>query len=234
MSRVSVQTGGISGESMREPMENLARVSRQMMSSAFNTSRPLLQAYRDVLMAGLPLLRPMRRDCCEVPETSCPPYCVCQMSWEATRGEHLQGTIRVTNTGKQARTFTFDADPFQGPSGDTGAKPTLAPATANLSPNQAVVVKIDLDVGEQFQPGSQYNTDVKIRGLYEQCVRLNLSVQPTTAAHCEVSQGEIPTRLRAHQWYHHFQCEEPCFEPVGKPQEPPAGTVPGPASHVPA
>lgn len=219
MSRVSVRTPARGEQDLSARVADLARLTRRTMTATMDAGRPLLDAYTDMLRAGLSAAGGRRTSRCHISETECPPYCVCQINWEATRGEHLRATIHVTNTGNQARSFAFLADPFHGPSGDTGVVPSLNPSTATLKPNESVVVNAGLDVGEQFQPDGTYSTEVKIQGLYEQCVRLQLDVQAERVPHCEVRQGEIPTRIRAHHWYDHFQCEEPCFEPVRRKRE---------------
>jgi hypothetical protein len=184
------------------------------MSAAVDVSRPLLDAYMDVLRTALPAAGLRRVDRCGIPEVDCPPYCVCQIDWEGGRGERLRAAIRLTNTSREGRHFAFEAGSFQGPSGDTGVVPALAPTVLTLKPNESGVVSVGVEVGEQFQQGGDYSAEVKIRGLYEQCVRLRLRVRPEQVPHCEVQQGEIPRRIRAHHWYDHFQCEELCFEPI--------------------
>jgi hypothetical protein len=226
MSRVSKRTPVPDGQGIRAGIVDLADVTRRALSGAVSSGGSLLDAYIGMLEAVIPSACRARGDRCAIPETECPPYCVCQIDWEASRGEHLHATIRVTNVGKQSRLFVFQADPFQGSSGDTGVAPSLSPTTATLDPNQSVVVSADLDVGEQFQPSGSYSAEIKIRGAYEQCVQIQLLVRPEHKVHCEVQQGEIPTRIRAHHWYDHFQCEELCFEPIRGQSPPENPTVP--------
>lgn len=214
MSRVSVRTSAPGVQDMSARIADLANVTRRTMSAAMDVSKPLLHAYMDMLRTAVPAAGLRRVDRCGIPETECPPYCVCQIDWEGTRGGQLHATIRLTNTGKEGRHFAFEAGPFQGSSGDTGVVPSLSPSVLTLHPNESGVVNVSVEVGEQFQPGGDYGTEVKIRGLYEQCVRLRLRVRPEQKPHCEVQQGEIPRRIRAHHWYDHFQCEELCFEPI--------------------
>lgn len=149
---------------------------------------------------------------CDIPETECPPYCVCEIEWKACRGQKLEATIHVKNIAKVARPFTFAATPFQGP-GNPSAAVQIAPPNIVLQPKQSVTITVTFTVGPEFQPGQLYYAEVLITGAYEQCVRLLLHVRQEVTPHCVVEQGEIPTRIRAHRWYHHFQCEEPCDEP---------------------
>jgi hypothetical protein len=187
--------------------------------------RPLFDAYSTMLRVALPYAQMAPRNDCCIPETDCPPYCVCQLNFDTCRGARAHATIRVTNSAKKDQLFTFDATPFQG-SSDTGIRPTLSPPSANIGPNQSVIVNVDFTADDKFQAGGRYSSEVKITGQYEQCVRLELTVQPEQTAHCDVRQGEIPTRIHAHRWYDHFQCEEPCFEPA-RPRDPAPNPVPG-------
>jgi hypothetical protein len=225
MTTVFVQKPGTSGQDIIAAMSNLTNVSRQQLSSVVSAAKPLVNlykpvydAYMNMVQTALPYTRMAPRNDCCIPETDCPPYCMCQLNFETCRGGHGHATIRVTNTGEKAQLFDFVATTFQG-SSDTGVQPTLSPASANLNPNQSVVINVDFTVDDKFQAGEQYSSDVKITGQYEQCVKLELKVQSDQTGHCDVKQGEIPTRIRAHHWYDHFQCEEPCFEPA-RPRDP--------------
>ncbi len=153
---------------------------------------------------------------CAIPETDCPPRCVCELRWEAQPHETVRGTLRVVNTGQQRRQFTFAATNLTSDGLDSGVAPSLAPSAADLAPQEAVTAQVSIPLRQGFETGRTYRGEILVRGLYEQCVRVAVQVEPEPRPHCEVRQGEIPVRVRAHRWYHHFQCEEPCFEPVGR------------------
>lgn len=157
-------------------------------------------------------MTPGTTTCCEIPETPCPPRCVCDIVWEAAVGEHTNATITLTNTAKKAQVFTLAATAFQGPSGDTSITVSISPSSVNLGPNQSATVALGLDVSDKFVAGDSYSAELTVAGQYEQCVRLQLDVLATLGHHCDLQQGDIPTHIRAHRWYDHFQCEEPCFE----------------------
>ena len=155
------------------------------------------------------------RSCgCRVPERPCPPRCVCELSWDATVGRVLRGSVRVTNTGRAARDFVASATNLVAPDHDPDVTPALEPAQFALEPGRSQLVTVSLTGTERLQPGRTYAAEVRIAGLYEQCVALRVVPRPEPRPHCDVEQGEIPTRIRAHRWSDHFQCEEPCFEPV--------------------
>jgi hypothetical protein len=92
--------------------------------------------------------------------------------------------------------------------------PAVEPSSARLATGESVLVTVAIPLSQGFATGRQYAGEIAIRGRYEQCVRLRVSVVAEPRPHCEVEQGEIPTRIRPHRWSDHFQCEEPCFEPV--------------------
>ena len=126
----------------------------------------------------------------------------------------MQAHVKVINIGSATRNFTFIATPFSGP-GNPKATIQISPASASLVPHASVDVIASFTVTSDFQPGGQYNAELQIYGAYEQCVRIKLDVEPATGKdctpeHCEVKAGDLPVRIRAHQWYDHFQCTEPC------------------------
>lgn len=156
--------------------------------------------------------------CCEIPETHCPPRCVCEIHWEAGPGEPLKATIRVTNTANKPRIFQFEATSFQGP-GNPQVQMTVSPANANLAAGQSTVVTVTFTPNQVFQPGQTYHGEVLIKGAYEQCVCFEFTALREGHVECEVEQGDPPLRIRKHDWYDHFQCVEPCF-PVEKSDVP--------------
>jgi hypothetical protein len=163
-------------------------------------------------------LFPRAKDaCCEIPEVDCPPRCVCEITWDASAGEELNCTIRVRNASQSARTFTIEATQFAGPGNPTDI--TVSPTKLDLKPGASGVVSVSYTVPEA-QPQGDYYAEIVITGSYEQCVEILLHVLPKQLCppgqphcFCEVVQGEPPVRIRAHHWYDHFQCTEPCFTP---------------------
>jgi hypothetical protein len=197
-------------------------------------SQRFINEATDIVAASLPRIEFSRIGMgrCHIPETECPPHCVCRIVWDVSRGEKLRATIDVTNRSPTTRVFNFTATPFRGP--NNPATPIqLTPASASLNPNQTVVVTVEFVVTDEFQHCQTYTAEVLIRGAYEQCVHVTCNIEPDKTAHCVVEQGDPPTRIRAHHWHSHFQCEEPCPEtktrptPVGAaPETPPPQPIP--------
>jgi len=186
----------------------------KLMASSLEQAGQLLRATSSLLSDSFsegPSFK--RSSCCDVPETECPPRCVCKIQWEASPGEHLKTIVRVTNTSeKQVRTFHFTATAFQGP-GDPQVPLEISPADATLQPGHSTLITAEFTPTDAFQPGQTYEAEVLIKGAYEQCVCLQFRPLGEVQAECEVKQGDPPIHLRAHQWYDHFQCAEPCFPP---------------------
>lgn len=156
-----------------------------------------------------------RSACCEIPETECPPRCVCEVTWEAACGETVAATIRVVNRSSATRTFSVTALPFPGLDPKEAAI-AIEPASLELSPSTSAVVSASFVVPGEAHAAA-HETEIVVRGAYEQCVRVILHVAERhrcadEAPHCvcEVVQGDPPPRIRAHHWYDHFQCTEPC------------------------
>lgn len=235
-----------SGDMVLE-FSRIATTGTRQLATAVQAGQPLLEAYIALLQTAmaLPMLamssfssirRPvmasaMPASCCdcEIPETNCPPECVCEIVWEGAPGDKLKAAIQLTNTRQVPQVFTLSAGPFKGPSGGTGAAVVLDQAAVQLPAGQSTTISVKFQVPPTFVGGSVYDSEVQIAGLYEQCVKVTLRVLAQVPdPYCDVKQGEIPTCIRAHRWYHHFQCEEPCFEPARKPDRPPI-----PATEVP-
>jgi hypothetical protein len=208
------------GPRLREAFRASSGASRQLVGTAVRVWQPVLSAWWRLLSGALP--RPGGR--CAVPETACPPRCVCRLALKAVHGETATGSVTVTNTDRQTRTFELVAETFRGAQGDTGVKPSVEPTSASLAPGQSVPVKLAVAASNAFAAGAVYESRVLVRGAYEQCVCLELQVEARAVPHCDVAQGAIPTRVRAHRWYDHFQCEELCFEPARPGEVPPKGT----------
>jgi hypothetical protein len=191
----------------------------KLLTLSADSARSFLEAASGLATATLPKVELARfpEPCCEIPETPCPPRCVCEIHWRVCPGSTVHADIQVTNTGSQPRHFTFSAGPFSGP-GNPPAKIQLSTQSAHLGRHDSVTVGASLTVTADFQAGAQYVAEVRIVGAYEQCVRIVLDVASAGAIvdcgprRCEVSAGDLPVRIRAHRWYDHFQCTEPCTE----------------------
>lgn len=218
MSRAAVKA--VPKADLQTTLENLAALGPKLMSISAERTGDFIKQASDLIATTFPKveLKP-RLKTCEIPETKCPPYCVCEITWEACRGETLRSTIGVTNRSGKTRNFTFVATKFQSAVGSPTTTLQLSPTSATLAPGERAIVTATLDLTEEFQSGQSYTSDVVIEGAYPQCVCITLKVKPPETCHCEIEQGDPPVRIRAHRWYHHFQCEEPCF-PEGKPTPP--------------
>ncbi|HEY2815758.1 MAG TPA: hypothetical protein VGK44_01350 [Casimicrobiaceae bacterium] len=190
----------------------------KLMSLSTATTRNFVDTATELVTSTLPKIEipNLQEGCCEIPETQCPPRCVCDIHWIACQGGSVQASIRVVNTGTATRTFAFSATPLSGP-GNPAAKIQVTPSSAVLAPNAFVEVAVSLAITPDLKAG-QYLAEVLILGAYEQCVRVTLDVECGSAVVdcrprcCEVKAGDLPVRIRAHHWYDHFQCTEPCTE----------------------
>lgn len=231
-------------------LAQLLRVAPRLMTLSLDSASTFARQASEVLRPVLPDLSMarmtrtatsmMRRRSacgCEIPETECPPRCVCSIHWNLCHGDTATCSIRVVNTGRQARTFHLSATPLSGPGG-TGPV-TVTPEALNLQPGQSGTATASYTPGEGTRTGT-YTGEILIRGAWEQCVRVTAAVtgRQEQHCHCEVEQGDPPTRIRAHHWYDHFQCEEPCFPTLRQqpPRDPQVAVpaTPNPQVAVPA
>jgi hypothetical protein len=150
---------------------------------------------------------------------------VCDVRWEAAPGEAPGLSIRVTNSSNTGRTFTLHATPFIGAGGSIGTI-ALQPTTLSLGAGETGFVNATYTVPNSEE--GEYEAEVVVRGAFEQavCVTLDLRCAKTRGQErgvCTVVQGDPPVRIRAHHWYDHFQCTEPCFSPRDRPN--PTGPI---------
>jgi len=210
--------------SLRATSERMDRLAAQVVRRSSDSLIDLIQGLTSVLApavrvtkrpaAGFQLFSRAKDACCNIPEVDCPPRCVCEISWLASRGEQLNCTIRVRNASQASRSFDVEATEFQGPGGS--APVSVSPTSLELKPGARGLVDVSFTVPDELADGD-YDAEVVITGGYDQCVELRLHVVPSQKCppgrphcFCEVVQGDPPVRIRAHHWYDHFQCTEPC------------------------
>lgn len=219
MSRVTMRQGASSSQLF--DVQTLAGLGPRLLSMSVDSAREFARQAAAIVSPALAIMpaatlsqaaRPSAADaCCAVPEVDCPPRCVCEIAWEASPGEKLRCTVRVTNSSRTERAFQVKAVPLTGPGG--AAVPfTVAPPTVTLPAGGSAVVEASVALPENLATGS-YQGEILVVGAYEQWICVKLTVQGEQHCHCEVVQGDPPVRLRAHHWYDHFQCAEPCAPP---------------------
>ena len=166
---------------------------------------------------SLPDLSGLRRTpSCAIPETECPPRCACETTWQASPGETVSTLVHVINASKTPRSFQVAATPFSGPNAPAKAI-DVSPSAFGLQPEGRAVVAARYAVPDDLIEGDYY-AEIVVRGAWERCVRVLLQVRHRKTCGddrcaCEVEVGDPPVRIRAHHWYHHFQCTEPCVDP---------------------
>ena len=201
----------------RPPVEELLDFASRLLIMSVDNVRTLIQeAPRGLAsLPAFPSLGPPSP--CMIPETECPPRCVCDVTLDATPDEKVAVTIRVRNDSSSQRTFQLSATPFTGAGGSPGTL-SVSPETLQLPPRHAGIATASFTVPSV--PEGSYDAEILVHGAYEQCVRVRLRVGCRKRCGdeqclCEVVQGDPPYRIRAHQWYHHFQCVERCEDPRG-------------------
>lgn len=228
-------------------MSQYAQMNIDLMQAAMKSLSPVMSAWADMYQGLLtPEMKKAYEDlassmksktCCDIPEKGCPPRCVCKIRWDASQGERRRATVSIRNTSSDPIVYQLSATPFESCGKQIDFQPSVTPSTLSAAPGQTVTATVEVDVGQQFQPGVCYEAEVLVRGKYERCVKVELCVR--CGDDCCFDHGDIPLRVTADQWYRHFQCSEPCFEPItSRPNptppptnpNPPAGTVPGPAA----
>ena len=212
MSHASVRPASI----QKPLLEELVTIVLKLMTTSIDTTRSVM-ALLPSLLPSMPDLRLQpSKHMCEIPEIECPPRCVCEVTWEASPGETPGLIVHVTNASKLARTFQLHATEFTGIDRTSGTI-AVAPSVLTLQAGHAGVANATFSVPNV--PEGEYDAEILVEGAYEQCVRVRLKVRCEKTCGeerctCDVVQGDPPARVRAHHWYDHFQCTEPCVEPT--------------------
>ena len=224
-------------------LEKYMRMNAQLLQSALNSYSPLVEAWTSWYQVALPAQfqksrqaptthpHKAHRGCCEIPDTTCPPRCAGTIEWHASQGEIRKATIEIRNTSKETLRYQLVPGAFQSCGKSISAQPVVTPTQLNAAAGETVNATVETLVGDSFQPGLTYRAEIKVTGKYERCVCVELHVRCAEEEAVRFDLGDIPYRTRADEWYRHFQCSEPCFEPVAPTQKPtpvagpPAGTV---------
>jgi hypothetical protein len=220
-------------------LNDYTKMNLQMAQSAAQMYTPVMSAWMNWYQSLLPpqmtelsktasntLMSMAQSVICETPSTDCPPKCACDIQWEANPGETRRSTVKIRNTSKDSIQYSFAAKPFQHCGKTLESTPEVTPQSVTAAPGEVVSVVIGVAVGEQFQSGAAYTSEVLVRGKYERCIKIALNVACACDGACSFDQGDIPYRVRPDSWYRHFQCSEPCFEAIAQ-QTPPANNLTG-------
>jgi hypothetical protein len=201
----------------RLPLEELLGIGGKLLVLSLDSTRAFIRQAVTLFppLPSIPDCPALRlKDPCEIPEVECPPRCVCEATWEASPGETVHLTVRVTNASRASRTFHLQATPFRGPGPSPGTI-TLTPPSLSLGSGRTDATAATFVVPNVAE--GDYESEILVRGAYEQCVRVTLKIRCAKTCGvehctCTVVQGDPPQRIRAHRWYDHFQCTEPCVE----------------------
>lgn len=205
-------------QGVSEFVERLARLNREFMLIGLRSAQPWFDAYNHFFTSAMRAAG----GACRIPETACPPYCACTLAWTVVPGDARVGHIKITNTSKQAITYSLVATPLSTCGEQTEQRPRLEPAGGTVAPGESLAVRVSVEAEKSWRPGATYESEIKIRGLYERCACVRLQVAADAEPCCKVEMGEIPKRVRSDDWYRHYQCTELCFEPITRGQNEPA------------
>ncbi len=185
-------------------------VAAQLIKLSAMSATGFVKEASALVSSALPGLGTFRlQRMCEIPETHCPPKCLGTICWRGCVGDVLTHTIHLTNTSSHQQVYTLSVTPFIAPGG--GHLPiALDHKELTLAAGESGFVEAVVKIPDAF-PAGHYQTRILVTGMYEQYIDVKLCAHSRQECTLEVSQGDIPTRIHAHRWYHHFQCVEPCF-----------------------
>jgi hypothetical protein len=129
--------------------------------------------------------------------------------WEVERGVTPVAHLRLASPRHERGVFELRITPLVGVNAEA-AELALSAARIELEPGGHGVVRLQLSNSAALGPTQRYHAALSIEGGRVPRIPISLIIKPDPHAHVEVSQGDFPTRLRAHHWYDHFQCSLPC------------------------
>lgn len=133
-----------------------------------------------------------------------------RLAWKFQRGMLPEATIRIDNHCKSTQVFTATPSELIGATHDETSQLAITPDGLQLAEGQSGVIRLQLQGSLGLVAGQTYRGELVIQGHLEDRVGVCAEVAADPSDHLEVEQGDSPTRVRAHHWYHHFQCTEDC------------------------
>ena len=131
------------------------------------------------------------------------------LTFRLQRGMTPEASVRVDNHGKSTQVFTITPSSLVGATQE-GASLAVTPDALQLAAGQRGVVRLQLRGSLGLTAGQKVRGELTIQGFLADRVDVHAEVAADASDYVEVAQGEPPTFVRAHHWYHHFQCTEPC------------------------
>ena len=192
-------------------LERMAKLGQEGMAIGMRGAKAWVDAYSQLFSSIMPAASGTS---CAIPQTACPPYCACTLEWTVVPGDQRVGHIRITNTSQQPIAYSLEATPLHTCGQTLETRPRLEPQFARAAPGESLLVQVAIDTDKSWQPGEIYESEIKVRGLYEQCVCVRVHVPAAPEPCCALEMGEIPKRVSADDWWRHFQCTELCFAPI--------------------
>ncbi len=191
-------------------MQRLTDLNNEALRVSLRGLQPWFEAYSRFFTGAVEAAR-----CgCEIPETTCPPRCACTLEWTVAPGDQRVGYFQLRNTADERVQYGFEASPFRSCRETLEQRPQVEPKGATLPAGGAQSMRVSFSTDETWRAGETYESEILVRGLYERCLCLRVQVSAEAEPCCRLEMGAIPQRIRADDWYRHFQCTEPCFQPV--------------------
>src|ERR1039457_1643231 len=71
--------------------DDFAQLGVRLVTLSLDGASEFMKQSSSLFLSSLPKLGSARgATCCEIPETSCPPRCACEIEWEGSAGEDLR------------------------------------------------------------------------------------------------------------------------------------------------
>lgn len=152
-------------------------------------------------MFGLPALQTKKDNCgaCR-PECDCPPQCILNITRNANAGETIIVPFKVKNNLQTTKTYQVGIRPFYDDNGNTfNNQPVVDKTSLTLQPGQSILVKMTLNLSDEYVTGSNYSTEFVIR---EKDVNQNICFTLNINSNCMIPEANP---LNEQDYFSHFQ-----------------------------
>lgn len=193
-----------------DTMQNFSNASLKLFSDALEANNQMAQSWMNAMSQSTPTSSEKKSVACCPPDIECPPHCLMMISRQAQRGECIVIPFAVKIKCNHPKTVQIGLRPLLDPDGNPApVQPTLDKTTITIQPGHSVVVRLRLDLKEEFITGTCYQTEVVIR---EKQVNQNICVRICVDDYRDVPQVTLREEAeyfnRFQSWESHFYCEK--------------------------
>jgi hypothetical protein len=190
----------INVNNIADSVKRFTDATTQMVLNSVNNNLQWFNSMQN--MFGLSALQPKKNDDCGAcpPECDCPPQCILSITRNSNAGETIIVPFKVKNNLQTAKTYQVGVRPFYDDNGNTfNNQPVLDKTSLTLQPGQSILVKMTLNLSDEYVTGSNYSTEIVIR---EKDVNQNICFTLNINSNSMIPEADL---LNEQDYFSHFQ-----------------------------